>query len=203
MRVDAYGEIGNDLGQHRTVAGQRGGASRVWARLNTDNAGRSDCALNVSAEVTGERSLDGRVRKTCRGCGRRWDNDWAAAGETCPDCGTLRQGQDTRETTFTVGLPRATTHCEVVLEVGNPALNRLVGIGAMLCAVKGAQEVVNGEPARGKATIENAAKLVAEMEEENRRNLPPVTLPGGVSLAHALACVAIVQDIIGGPGKEN
>lgn len=38
-RVDAYGEIGNDLGTHQSVGGARGNAHRVWARLNTDNAG--------------------------------------------------------------------------------------------------------------------------------------------------------------------
>ncbi len=37
-RVDAYGEIGNDLGAHQSVGGARGNAHRVWARLNTEPA---------------------------------------------------------------------------------------------------------------------------------------------------------------------
>ncbi len=199
-RVDAYGEIGNDLGARQSVGGARGNAHRVWARLNTDNAGSSDCALQVSAEVNGERHAGGAVRKTCRDCGRHWERGEA----TCPECGTVRQGIDTRKTVFEVGLPdQAGDHCEVEIVVGNPALRRLATIGAFLCAVKGAAEVAQGEQTRGKATIRTAAKILGELEEEARQNMPHVTLPGGVTLAHALACVQIVQDLIGGPSKAN
>jgi len=199
-RVDAYGEIGNDLGAHQSVGGARGNAHRVWARLNTDNAGRCDCALNVSAEVIGERHTGGKLRKTCRDCGRRWES-----GETrCPECGTVRQGIDTRKTVFEVGLPdQAGEYCEVEIVVGNPALRRLATVGAFLCAVKGATEVAQGDQKRGKATIRTAAKILGELEEEARQNMPRVTLPGGVTLGHALACVQIVQDLIGGPSKAN
>ncbi len=200
-RVDAYGEIGNDLGARQSVGGARGNARRVWARLNTDNTSRSDCALTVSAEVLGQRHNNGRPqRKTCRDCGHRWER-----GETtCPACGTIRQGIDTRKTVFEVGLPdQAGDHCEVQIVVGNPALGRLATLGAFLCAVKGAAEVAGGQQARGKATIRTAARILGELEEEARQNMPRVTLPGGVTLAHALACVQIVQDLIGGPSKEN
>ena len=87
--------------------------------------------------------------------------------------------------------------------VGNPALRRLATVGAFLCAVKGATEVAEGDQKRGKATIRTAAKILGELEEEARQNMPRVTLPGGVTLAHALACVQIVQDLIGGPSKAN
>ncbi|GAG28125.1 unnamed protein product, partial [marine sediment metagenome] len=198
---DAYGEIGNDLGAHQSVGGARGNAHRVWARLNTDNAGGCDCALIVRAEVLGERHHNGRPqRKTCRNCGRRWES-----GETrCPECGTVRQGIDTRKTVFEVGLPdQAGQHCEVEIVVGNPALRRLATVGAFLCAVKGAAEVAQGDQQRGKATIRTAARILGELEEETQQNMPRVTLPGGVTLAHALACVQIVRDLIGGPSKAN
>ena len=199
-RVDAYGELGNDLGQRRSVGGMRGNARGVWARLNTDNAGESDCALNVSASVAGERHWGGKPRKTCRQCRRNWKS-----GETrCPNCNAVRQGIDTRKTYFEIGLPnQASGHCEVEIVVGNPALRRLATIGAFLCAVKGATEVAQGGQKRGKATIRTAAKILRELEAETQRNMPRVTLPGGATLAHALACVKIVQDLIGGPSREN
>ena len=202
-RVDAYGEIGNDLGARQSVGGARGNAHRVWARLNTDNAGQSDCCLHVSAEVDGERHTGGQIRKTCRGCGRRWADDWGGE-KVCPDCGIERQGIDTRKSCFQIGLPdQDNGHCEVEITTGNPAMRDLVAIGAMLCGLKGAQEIAHGEPERGKATVETAAQLLAEMEAEAQENMPRVTLPGGITLAHALACVQIVQDLIGGPSKAN
>ncbi len=202
-RVDAFGEIGNELGAHQSVGGARGNAHRVWARLNTDNASRSDCALRVSAEVDGERHAGGKLRKTCHNCGRRWADGWGGE-RVCLNCGADRQGIDTRKTTFEIGLPdQADEHCEVEIVVGNPALRRLATVGAFLCAVKGATEVAQGDQERGKATIRTAAKILGELEEEARQNMPRVTLPGGVTLAHALACVKIVQDLIGGPSKGN
>jgi hypothetical protein len=178
----------------------RGNAHRVWARLNTDNASRSDCDLQVSAEVNGERQAGGKPRKTCQHCRRRWES-----GETrCPNCSAVRQGIDTRKTAFLIGLPgQADEYCEVEIVVGNPALRRLATVGAFLCAVKGATEVAQGDQERGKATIRTAAKILGELEEETQQNMPRVILPGGVTLAHALACVKIVQDLIGGPPREN
>jgi hypothetical protein len=149
----------------------------------------------------GERHHNGRQqRKTCRDCGRHW-----ASGETrCPECSTVRQGIDTRKTVFEVGLPdQAGQHCDVEIVVGNPALRRLATVGAFLCAVKGAAEVAQGDQKRGKATIRTAAKILGELEEETQQNMPRVTLPGGITLAHALACVQIVRDLIGGPSKAN
>jgi hypothetical protein len=103
-----------------------------------------------------------------------------------------------------VGLPdQADAHCEVQIVVGNPALRRLATVGAFLCAVKGATEVAQGNQRRGRATIRTAARILGELEEEARQSMQQVTLPGGVSLAHAVACVQIVQDLIGGPSKAN
>ena len=200
MRVDAYGEIGNNIGQSRSVGGARGNANRVWARINTDNGGGSDCTLRVSAEVTGDRSAGGKIRKTCWSCRRKWES-WAEW--VCPECGADRQGRDTRTTHFEVGLPEDNPSCTVVISVGNPALRQVAEMGAFLCGIKGAIDCVNGEPERGKATIKTAAKILGELETHARENLPNVVLPGGVSMAHALACVEIVQDLIGGKAKEN
>ena len=137
-RVDAFGQMGNDNGRIASVGG-RGASDSVWTKLNTDNAGGSDCALRSSVEVVGERSAGGAVRKTCRGCGRRWADDWGGE-RTCPDCGIDHQGIDTRKSYFRVGLPdQARDHCEVEITVGSPALRDLVGIGSMLCGIKGAQ----------------------------------------------------------------
>ena len=51
--------------------------------------------------------------------------------------------------------------------------------------------------------METAGQILAELEEEATKNLPRVTLPGGITLAHALACVRIVEDLIHGEAKGN
>jgi len=83
-RVNAFIEAGNE---HRDVSiGGRRGNSRVWARLNTDNAGRDNCALRVEARVHGL-GLNSKER---------------------------RKG-DERKTTFHVELPEPDKHCSIVI----------------------------------------------------------------------------------------
>jgi len=192
----------------------RGNASRVWARLNTDNGAQSDCVLHVSAEVVGERSAGGALRKTCHQCRRRWKeghwndsrSEWVREEDgltACPDCGAQRQGIDTRRTFFHIGLPNKMAGCEVRIEMGNPALNRLVEVGAALCGVKGLQEMAQGQAARGRKTLKFAAQIFDEYRAEAEKACPDVILPNGITMAHAMACVRLVRDIIGGEPPQS
>jgi hypothetical protein len=63
--------------------------------------------------------------------------------------------------------------------------------------------VAVGDRKRGVATIATAGRILAELERQAGESLPRVVLPGGVTLAHALACIQIVRDLIGGPPKGN
>ncbi len=192
-RVNAFLRAGNDAGRDVSVGG-RGRSDRVWVLLNTDNGGRSDCSLHVSAEVAGESALGGAPRKLCD-CGYRWE---AGAWEEriCPECNTIRQGIDTRKSVFTVELPeQSDDFCEVEIQQHGARWDSLIRFGAALCGVKAAQEAAAGEQDQAVRTIEGARKILQELDE-NRGSLPRVTLPGGVDMAHALACVRIVQGLL-------
>jgi hypothetical protein len=175
-RVNAYLEAGNDAGRRVSVGG-RASSDSVWARLNTNNATGSDCALKVSAEVTGP-GLRSKERR-------------------------LKSVGDGRRSVFTVELPRqCDENCEVTINLAGEGLRELARISAALCGVKGAMQVASGDKAGGIRTIKQARALFAELESA-KPEFPNVVLPGGVTLKHALACVRIVQDLIGGTPAAN
>lgn len=175
-RVNAYLRAGNDNGRDVSVGG-RGRSDSVWAMLNTDNATHSDCALKVSAEVTGP-GLRSRERR-------------------------LKSVGDGRRSVFTVELPRqCDEYCEVKINLAGESLRELARIGAALCGVQGVLQASQGDKAGGIRTIEQARELLAELESA-KPEFPNVTLPGGVTLKHALACVKIVSDLIGGTPAAN
>jgi hypothetical protein len=90
---------------------------------------------------------------------------------------------------FTIELPEPCESARVEIVQANHGMRELAKIGALLCCVKGITE--NGEHAE--KCLKFGLDTLAEMESEIGKNLPAVTLPGGVSLAHALACVQIVK----------
>lgn len=205
-RTNAFLTAGNDNGRRISMGGRKSQSS-VWARLNTDNASHSDCSICVSAEVVGQRSLNGKPRKTCHNCGRKWVEGTYEGGYTpneddlreCPGCGADRQGIDTRKSCFRVELPDQNDEfCEVEIVEHGYALKQLARMGAALAAIKGIVQIVDGENTNdedkielGKKTLETAGEIVAELESHIK--LPNVTLPGGYSLKHALACIEFVQ----------
>ena len=172
-RVNAFLRAGNDNGRAVSVGG-RGRADAVWATLNTDNAGGSDCGMRVTAEVCGH-GTEYRERR--------------------------KKGGDQRQTIFTVTLPKRNEFCYVHLQCDGDSLRELARIGAALCGVKGALQVAHGEQAEGIRTIKQARELLAQVES-TPTEIPNVILPGGATLKHALACVKIVQDLIAGKGAN-
>jgi len=197
-RSNTFMQAGNE---NREVSiGGRGNSDTVWAWLNTDNGGGSNCAVRVRAEVSGDRSLNGKPRKTCHNCNRKWvdsETDLIA----CPSCGSDRQGVDTRRTDFTVELPEANDYCSVTIREHGAALADLARIGAMFVGVQVAEAAMAGDM----QTAENklaALEGVLEGVESALHNLPEVTLPGGVSMRHALACVEIVRRLRNGENKN-
>ena len=173
-RVNAFLQAGNDNGREVAVGG-RGRSDAVWAKLNTDNAGGSDCGLHVSAEVCGP--------------GLRYQER------------RLKSVGDGRRSVFTVTLPKASDHCTVNIEHHGESLRQLARMGTALAMVKGAVDVAHGEKEQGIRTIRQARKLLAEIENMPS-DIPNVMLPGGVTLKHALTCVKIVQDLITGKGAN-
>jgi len=171
-RVNAFLEAGNEAGRRVSVGG-RGRSDSCWAWLNTDTA-QGERALKVRAEVTGTTSS--RERR--------------------------KPGSDTRTAHFTVELPEPGDNVRVHIREAHAGMADLARIGAMLCGLKGAQQIAEGEEERGVATIEAAAEIVAQLEE-GLKNLPEVVLPGGVTLKHALACVEFVRRIQAGGQSDN
>lgn len=195
-RCDAFGSIRNNVGQEQTIGGRRGCPNEVSAWLNTDNRQGSNCSIKVHAEVTGERERGGRPRKTCTACGHKFAGpEWEV--RECPQCHAERQGIDTRRTVFSVELPEAKWKkdaCEVRLAAHGESLRGLLQIGALLCTMKGVDEIVTGKnPKHGKACLDfskETAKFLADSMQDVPEN---VTLLGGVSLRYALACVELVE----------
>ena len=70
MRSNVYGQLRGESG-YRTLGGRQNNDG-ITAWLNTDNASKSDCGITVTAEVNGEKQLNGKPRKTCHNCGRKW-----------------------------------------------------------------------------------------------------------------------------------
>jgi len=193
-RVNVFLTAGNE---HRSLRiGGKGKNDSAYARLNTDNGQASDVSIYVQADVLGERQYNGKPkRKSCRICGERYTDESVTI---CPNCETLRQGTDTRRSVFSVELPPAASGATVHINPHNHKMRQLANIGAMLCTIQGVQLTASPDPndqQRGKKLLnEDIPDILAELEKS--ATLPDVVLPGGVSLAHALACVQIVDKLI-------
>lgn len=189
-RVDVYITAGSE---HRDVAiGGRQANTRGWAKINTDNATHRDCSVKIKGGVVGERQLNGRPRKTCD-CGYVWHEEDANLRE-CPTCAKERQGIDTRESFFRIELPKQDDEfCSVELVENGHDLRQLAFIGAGLAAMKGLNDVANGDVKQGIDTLAAAEQIVSDIERQIQ--VPNVTLPGGYTLKHALACIEFVKRI--------
>ena len=230
-RVNVFIEAGNE-NRTESIGGRRGNPRSGWARLNTDNAGKSDCSMTLRVEVVGERQRGGSdPRKTCP-CGYKWVEGryvqpdgtvgWTASTDCtwepgdsdldkCPKCGTLRQGMDTRKSCFEVELPEQNDeHCEVRLVPHGHKMAQLARMGVALCVIKGMTEQVQGQTKgskslvkQGKKTIKFALGILEEMETEVGKTVPNVMLPGDVTLKHALACVEMCRRLAEGQRSKN
>jgi hypothetical protein len=170
--VNAFLEAGNE---HRRVSvGGRSRNNETWAWLNCATADGTR-AVRVSAEVSGP-GLTSQERRRVDG--------------------------DQRTATFTIELPEPGEHVKVRIREKGAGLRDLAFIGAMLCGLKGAQQIAEGDADAGLATIEKAGEIVAGLEDD-MANLPDVELPGGVSLKHALACVEYVRRITAGEANSD
>lgn len=175
-RVNAFLEAGNDAGR-RVSLGGRSCSDEVWAWLNTDNATKSGCDMRARAEVVGP-GLRSKDRK--------------------------RKDGDGRKSVFTVELPDQTDdNCEVHICAHGERLRGLVAIGAMLCGVKATCDAAAGNTEQAIRTVKQASKLLAECEAEATKNLPTVYLPGGATLAHALACVEVCRRLATHQDKKH
>lgn len=170
-RTNVYGKVTRDDG--RTVAiGGRGALDRLRVWLNTDNAGGTNCSVSVRAEVGGRglRAAD-RRRKSIG---------------------------DDRHTTFTIELPEPNPHCTVELVTAGAQMRQLVYAGAALLAVDAAQRAASGDVDGAVKRIRFSRETLADMEARERDNYPNVLLPGGVSLARALAAVRMIDAMANG-----
>ena len=204
-RADVFIRAGNN-NRDTSIGGRGAKSTSGYAVLNTDNAGKSDCGLTARVEVVGDRG--GNVRKTCD-CGHKFDDSYTT--RKCPKCGRQRQGIDTRKSVFTIELPdQQDEHCEVHIVEHDFRMAQLAKIGVALCCVKGVEEIAHGETKgkpelvkQGKMTIKFALGILGEMEEEAGKTLPHVELPGGVTLAHAMACVEVCRRMAEGQRSKN
>lgn len=194
-RVNAFGRMWNDNGRDVSVGG-RGQSDRISANLNTDNAGGSDCHLFATAEVVGEKQVGGKpMRKLCDNCNYPWAND---KQRECPVCKKERQGIDTRCTIFTVELPEPSEYCHVRIREHDASLKDIAAFGAVLAGMKYGDKLASPDPSEVERAedifkfIDDTLKsLQTQMDE-----LPKTTLPGGVDMHHALACVHIVETLM-------
>lgn len=120
-RVNVHVSAGNSSGQSRSMGGGRGSVSSAWAVANTDNTSHQDCAVQVDARVEGqEYHLSRYLRKICRNCGHKYVSRKI---RECPQCGTLRQGTDTRVSIFTISLSQQNDkYCRTNLTIEKHAL---------------------------------------------------------------------------------
>ena len=109
-----------------------------------------------------------------------------------------------RESYFTVELPEPSPYVHVTIGAAGHSLASLAAFGAMLVGVQGVNQMAAGEVEKGRYTLKKAREIIKELEVKVN-DLPDVTLPGGVTLKHALACVAFVRRITEGQeaGKAN
>jgi len=109
---------------------------------------------------------------------------------------------DDRTAIFTIELPKPSDHVKVRIWGSGAGMAKLAQMGAMLCGIKAAQELVAGEVEQSKATLSAARNIIADLET-HMEDLPDVTLPGDISLRHALACVEFVRRLREQGESEN
>jgi predicted Zn-ribbon and HTH transcriptional regulator len=205
-RCHVYGAISNDVGQRQSVGGRRGSPRRISAWLNTDNEQGTDCSMEVSAEVTGQKNLNGKPRKTCSGCGHDFGDFYAERGQRCPRCNLERQGQDKRKTHFTVELPESKwgkDSCEVAIVAHGHRLRGLLEMGTILLGIKAADDLASGNTAHAKQCIDFSRETAQHLADSMRDVPANVKLPGGVDLRYALACVELVEALGEGVAKTE
>jgi hypothetical protein len=177
-RVNCYMSASND--NRRVSLGGRGRSDSIDATFNTDNAHHSNVAIRVSAAVVGN-------------------------GLTSKERMVKRDGGDQRRSLFTIELPDAEQldeGCEVRIETSGYRFKGLLAMGAMLGAMKAAGELASGQPRKARMTMRAIKKILEERETANAA-FKNVILPGGVSLATALACVEIVEQMREQGGSKN
>jgi hypothetical protein len=170
-RVNAFARVSNDAGRSVSVGG-RGSADSVRAWLNVDTA-----AGEVSAELRAE----------CIGPGLR-------------SAERRRKDGDGRRARFVLTLPNLRDFARpdlvsVEIRDAEESARRLLSFGAGLVAVREAFDLADGiaegrsvDPEGAKRRTANAAALIPEPPP-----LPKVDLPGGVTMAEALAALAWVR----------
>ena len=163
-RVNAFMEAGSDSGRRVSIGG-RSAQDEVWGWLNTDTAG-GERSMRVSAEVVGP-------------------------GLRSPD--RRKKDGDQRKTFFDVELPEP-GHCTVRIMRKGGRMEGLLRAGALLVVLKGiTEEAENPEHAAQCMDFSRETLEQLEADAKDASLLPDVELPGGVSLAHALACVALCE----------
>jgi hypothetical protein len=163
-RVNAFVEAGNDTGRTVSVGGSRQ-TNRAWARLNTDTAD-GEAGMHISAEVIGQ-GLTSQERR--------------------------RKDGDQRQAVFTVELPPASGSVSVRILPSGGRMEELVRIGAVLCGMKAALHAADGDIDRAVSILGHVGEVLGQIEQATDDRLSNVTLPGGVTLRHALACVELVR----------
>lgn len=140
---------------------------------------------------------------------RAWLNTATGTGEHAMSVSAYVWGQkdrknDERKASFSVVLPKADPSVRVSIELEGGGLRALAEFGAALVGLKTAEDYAAGRIGIDKvrANLSLIGEVVEGLEKE-RADIPDVTLPGGVTLAHALACVAVVEKLREGGGGGN
>ncbi len=172
-RVNAFLSAGN--GNRKVSIGGRSRSDSVWAWLNTDNASGSS-GMRVRADVCGRGLRSSDRRKKAIG--------------------------DDRRSVFAVTLPEPSPDVEVHIQAAGAWASPLLAMGAALGALKAIGHVASGEPERAEATLQTIGEIMAG-HEARLRDVPEVFLPGGITLRHALAAVAAIEQLQASGGSSN
>jgi hypothetical protein len=81
-------------------------------------------------------------------------------------------------------------------------MRTLAGIGALLVAASAAGDLARGDGDLAQQKMEFSVETLRSLET-SMEELPEVILPGGVTLAHALACVEMCRRLAAGERGEN
>lgn len=127
-RADVFVSVDNGNRQVNIGGGYGRQTSQADVTVNTDNATHDDCPVKVSCRVKGDRNLGGKPRKTCHDCRHNFGDSNPVAGETCPKCGAVRQGQDTRVSVFELDVPEQDDEYCLVY-INGIAFSKLVFLG--------------------------------------------------------------------------